>query len=189
MLAGTAMTFLFIDGTDVRAAEVRRLLGGLDLQLATLPSGYAAASPDPEQRARDHVVAFHDAAEVAQPCFAEATDLLTMEGRSLRIELDSENDRRFCRYWRETPARLQLCVALRRSTSARSRSAPVEVFAATCDGRIADKPAGPHELGWDCLFVPDGHDRTLAELVVHGTAAGPRAAAYAAMARALALVA
>ena len=184
MLAGTAMTFLFIDGTGVRAAEVRRITGGLDLQLATLPSGYAAASPDPEQRARDHVMAFHDAAEVAQPCFAEATDLLTLEGRSLRIELDSENDRRFCRYWRETPARLQLCVALRRSGSA-----PVEVFAATCDGRIANKPAGPEELGWDCLFVPDGHDRTLAELVVRGTAAGPRAAAYAAMSRALAQVA
>jgi len=184
MLAGASMSYLFIDGTSVRAAEVRRITRGLELELATLPSGYAAASPDPGQRARDHVMAFHDAAEVEHPCFAEATDLTTMEGRSLRIELDSENDRRFCRYWRQTPARLELCVALRRSATA-----PVEVFTAACDGRIADKPAGPEELGWDCLFVPDGHDRTLAELVVRGVAAGPRAAAYAAMARALALVA
>ena len=50
-------------------------------------------------------------------------------------------------------------------------------------GRIADKPAGPRELGWDRLFVPDGFDVTMAELVADpeappGDPVGLRARAY-----------
>ncbi len=173
------MTYAFIDASELRAAEVRRIAPALALELASLPAGSSAASPDPAQQARSLVGAYASAHGDARACIGEATDLLTVDGRSLRLELDSENERRFCRWWRETPARLQLCVALR-------RGAQVEVFTATCDGRIADKPAGPEELGWDRLFVPDGHDQTLAQLVERGIVAGPRPDAYSALARALA---
>jgi hypothetical protein len=172
------MTFAFIDATELRAAEIRRIAPGLALELASLPSGSSAASPDPAQQAKSLVTAFASAHGDARACIGEATDLLTVEGRSLRLELDSENARRFTRYWRETPARLHLCVALRRGSD-------VEVFTAICAGRIADKPAGPEELGWDRLFVPDGHDQTLAQLVDRGIVAGPRPDAYAALARAV----
>jgi len=170
------MPFAFIDATELRAAEIRRLVPDLALELASLPSGFAASSPDPAQRARDLLLAFGAAA----PCVAECTDLLTMDGRSLRLELDSENARRFTRHWRETPARLQLCVALRRGAGA-----DIEMFAASTDGVIADKPAGPDELGWDRLFVPDGHTQTLAQLVARGEPAGPRPAAWRELARAV----
>lgn len=170
----------FIDGTDLRAAEVRRAVPELQFELAGLPSGYSTSAPDPERRAHDMVMAV----EHGFPCFAEATDLLTMEGQSLRLELDSENESRFCRWWREKPARLVLCVALRRSADA-----PIELFHGTCDGRIADKPAGPRALGWDRLFVPAGFESTLAELVADPDATDAdelRAAPYRALAAALA---
>jgi Ham1 family len=171
------MRLVFLDANDLRTAEVHRIAPTLDLVPGALPSGYAAAGTDPTERARGHVLAYHgDGA-----CLADATDLLTMEGRSLRLELDSENERRFCRWFRQTPVRLHLCVALRRGAGA-----DVEVFTATCDGRVADKPAGPDELGWDHLFVPDGHELTLAQLVARGDAVGPRQEAYAALARAVA---
>jgi hypothetical protein len=172
------MTFAFIDATELRFAEIRRIAPALALELASLPAGSSAASPDPAQQARGHVLAFASAHGDARACIAEATDLLTVDGKSLRLELDSENARRFTRHWRETPVRLHLCVALR-------RGGEVEMFTATCDGRIADKPAGPDELGWDRLFVPDGHDRTLAQLVERGVIAGPRPVAYEALARAV----
>jgi hypothetical protein len=170
------MSFALIDATELRAAEIRRIAPGLALELASLPSGFSASSPDPAQRARDLLHAFHGAG----PCVSECTDLLTMEGRSLRLELDSENARRFTRHWRETPARLHLCVALRRAAGA-----DVELFVATADGTIADKPAGPDELGWDRLFVPAGHTQTLAQLVARGELAGPRPIAWAELARAV----
>ncbi|MEZ4403587.1 MAG: non-canonical purine NTP pyrophosphatase [Kofleriaceae bacterium] len=171
----------FVDGTDLRAAEVRRAAPDLAFELCGLPSGYSTSAPDPERRARDMVLAV----EHGFPCFAEAVDLLTLDGKSLRLELDSENDNRFCRWWRETQVQLVLCVALRRT-----EGHEVEVFHAVCPGRIADRPSGPRELGWDRLFVPDGFDATFADLVADADATtdtvGLRRGPYQALTRALA---
>jgi hypothetical protein len=147
-----AVLLRFLDGGELRAAELGRIVPALDLTLAGLPVGFATAAPDPAQRARDMALAGDP------PCFAEAVDVTTLDGHSLRLELDTENDHRFCRWRRETPARMHLCVALRRADDA-----PVELFAGEVEGRIADQPAGPPGLGWDRLFVPEGFERTLAE--------------------------
>ena len=148
------MLLHFLDGSELRAAELRRIVPALRFELAGLPVGYSTSAPEPAHRARDMVMAVdHD-----EPCFAEAVDLVTLEGRSLRLELDSETHNRFCRWFRETPVRMQLCVALRRE-----RGAPLELFAGERLGHVPDKPAGAHTLGWDRLFVPDGEDLTLAE--------------------------
>lgn len=152
----------FLDGCELRAAELERIVPALALELTGLPSGFSISAPDPAERARGMVLA----ADVF-PCFAESVDIVTVEGNSLRLELDSENDIRFCRWWREKPVRLQLCVALRTSATAEVLLFPGEML-----GRIADKPAGPRALGWDRLFVPDGHDHTLAELVARPELAG-----------------
>ena len=167
---------VFIDGNDLRAAEIRTIVPGLALAVAALQTGFSTSAPEPGQRARDKVLAH----PVAVGCFAEAVDLTTTEGKSLRLELDSENENRFCKWWRETPARMQLVVALRRAPGAE-----IELVTGVCEGWIADRPAGPHVLGWDRLFVPDGEDRTLAQLIEAGEVCGFRRDVYAAVGRAL----
>jgi hypothetical protein len=164
----------FVDGNDLRAAELRQILPALTFEVGHLPSGYSASAPDPATRARDKVLAFDE----GQACFAEAVDLTTRDGKSLRLELDSENESRFCRYWRETPAILHLSVAVRPRPGA-----AVELFSATVPGRIADKPAGPRALGWDRLFVPEGERQTLAELSSEPDPVGLRALVYGEVAR------
>ena len=150
---------VFIDGNELRASEIRHVLPGVELVVEALQTGFSTSAPEPGQRARDKVLAH----PVSAAAFAEAVDLTTMDGKSLRLELDSENENRFCKWWRETPARMLLVVALRRAPGA-----DIELFTGACDGRIADKPAGPHVLGWDRLFVPDGEDDTLAQLIAAG---------------------
>lgn len=167
---------VFIDGNELRAAEIRRILPGMELVVEALQTGFSTSAPEPGQRARDKVLAH----PVGGACFAEAVDLTTMDGRSLRLELDSENENRFCKWWRETPAKLLLVVAVRRAPGAE-----IALCTAACEGRIADKPAGPHVLGWDRLFVPAGDDATLAQLAAAGEVSGFRRDAYAAVARAL----
>jgi hypothetical protein len=166
---------VYIGGNELRAAEIRRIVG-IDLTIEALQSGYSTSAPEPAHRARDKVLAH----PVAAGAFAEAEDLTTMDGKSLRLELDSENANRFCKWWRETPAQMHLVVALRRA-----RGAEIELFSGTCDGRIADKPAGPLALGWDRLFVPLGEDGTLAQLIEAGEVIPFRREVYAGMARAL----
>jgi hypothetical protein len=155
-----------LDGNDPRAAELRRVAPALELVATGLPSGFSAASPDPAERARGMVLA----ADVF-PCIAESADITTVDGKSLRLELDSENDIRFCRWWRETAVRYQLCVALRTGAAAE-----VRLFQGEVAGRIADKPAGPRPLGWERLFVPDGFDETMADLVARPELSGTDAA-------------
>jgi hypothetical protein len=166
---------IFLDGNDLRAAEIRKIVPGLELVVEALQTGFATAAPEPEHKARDKVLAHPH----ATTCFAEAVDLTTMDGKSLRLELDSENANRFCKWWRETPAQMELRVALRSATG------DIQVFAATCKGRIADKPAGALLLGWDRLFVPADADRTLAQLTEAGEVVEFRRAAYTSLGQAL----
>jgi len=150
---------VFIDGNDLRAGEVREIVPGVTITVEALQTGFSTSAPEPGQRARDKVLAH----PVAAACFAEAVDLTTMQGKSLRLELDSENENRFCKWWRETPAKMHLAIAVRRAADR-----DIELFTAVCEGRIADQPAGPHILGWDRLFVPAGEEYTLAELTEAG---------------------
>ena len=170
------MHVVFIDGNELRAVEIRQIAPALELVIEPLQTGFATAAPEPEHRARDKVLAH----PVAAACFAEAVDLTTLDGKSLRLELDSENENRFCKWWRETPANMELRIAVRRAGGG-----DIAVIAATCRGRIADKPAGPHALGWDRLFVPDDEDFTLAQLAEAGTVIAARREAYERVAAAL----
>ena len=172
------MRVIFIDGNDLRAAELVRIVPNLAITVEALQSGFSTSAPEPGQRARDKVLAH----PVTTGCFAEAVDLTTMEGKSLRLELDSENENRFCKWWRETPAKMQLVIALRSAPDAE-----IQLFTAVCEGRIADKPAGPHFLGWDRLFVPAGEDYTLAQLTEAGEVMDLRRTVYSELAAALGL--
>jgi inosine/xanthosine triphosphate pyrophosphatase family protein len=167
---------IFIDGNPLRAAELAQIVPGLAITIEALQTGFSTSAPEPGQRARDKVLAHH----ATVGCFAEAVDLTTIDGKSLRLELDSENENRFCKWWRETPARMLLAIAVRRAAGA-----DIELFTAVCEGRIADKPAGPHLLGWDRLFVPAGEDATLAQLSEAGEVVEFRRAAYEGVAKAL----
>lgn len=172
------MSWIFIDGNDLRRAELAQIVPDLTVTVEALQTGFSTSANEPGQRARDKVLAHH----ATSGCFAEAVDLTTMQGKSLRLELDSDNPNRFCKYWRETPARMLLAIALRRSADA-----PIELFTAECEGQIADAPAGPLILGWDRLFVPAGEDDTLAALSEAGEVVALRRTGYGQLAKALGL--
>jgi hypothetical protein len=168
---------VFIDGNDFRARELAQVIPSLSFIVEALQSGFSTSAPEPGQRARDKVLAHY---VKSGGCFADAVDLTTMEGKSLRLELDSENPNRFCKWWRETPVKMQLVIALRRAPDTE-----VELLVTTSEGVIADQPAGPLILGWDRLFVPGGEDYTVAELAEAGEVVEFRRAAYEQLAKSL----
>lgn len=170
------MHVVFIDGNELLAAAYRKVAPEVQLVIEQLQTGFATSAPEPEHKARDKVLAHHSPTH----CFAEGVDLTTLEGKSLRLELDSENANRFCKWWREKPTKMELRVAVRRA------GGDISIVSATCLGRIADQPAGPLLLGWDRLFVPDDYDHTLAELTAAGELVDFRRIAYEAVVKALA---
>ena len=44
---------IFIDGNDLRAAEIRRIAPGLELRVEPLQTGFATSAPEPDHKARD----------------------------------------------------------------------------------------------------------------------------------------
>ncbi len=169
------MPVVFIDGNDFLVKAFRKVAPQLDIVVEQLQTGFATSAPEPEQKARDKVLAHHS----ASACFAEAVDLTTMDGRSLRLDLDSENANRFCKQWRETPTKMELRIAVKRI------GGEVTIVRASCKGVIANAVAGPLLLGWDRLFVPDDYDHTLAELIAAGEVVEFRRIAYEAVAETL----
>lgn len=169
VLLRSVAPLVFIDGNDFRANELAQVIPSLAFTVEALQSGFSTSAPEPGQRARDKVLAH----AVAGGCFAEAVDLTTMDGKSLRLELDSENPNRFCKWWRETPVKMQLVIAFRRSADA-----DLELITSTSEGVIADQPAGPLILGWDRMFVPVGEDDTVAQLSEAGDVVAFRRSAY-----------
>jgi hypothetical protein len=167
----------FVDGNEARVRELAWFAPALSVELTHLPSGYATAAPDPSGRARDKIRAM---GELGRACFAEATDMTTLDGKSLQLELDTENEIRFCRWWREKPVQLHVCVALRRANERE-----IQLYVATADGVVAEKPAGLRHHSWERMFVPTDWDHTLAQLIDTQTDAGPHAEAYAQMIAAL----
>lgn len=170
------MPVVFIDGNDFLARAFRKVAPQLDIVVEQLQTGFATSAPEPEQKARDKVLAHHS----VSACFAEAVDLTTMDGRSLRLDLDSENANRFCKQWRETPTRMELRIAVK------PVGGEVMIVSGSCSGVIANAVAGPLLLGWDRLFVPDEYDHTLAELIAAGEVVEFRRLAYEAVVGALA---
>ena len=147
------MALSYIDGSDLRAAEFRRFAPGIEFKVAALQTGFSTSDPAPAHRASDKLVA---AGVIG---IAEAADLLTPEGKSMRLDIDSENETRFCRHWREAACTMMVSFAIRPTLEA-----AIQTITVTCSGNIADKPAGPFALGWDRLFRPTGSPHTLAEL-------------------------
>ena len=51
---------VFIDGNDLRAAEIRQIMTGLEpgleLRVEALQTGFSTSAPEPGQRARDKVL-------------------------------------------------------------------------------------------------------------------------------------
>ena len=109
--------------------------------------------------------------------------------------------------WAETPAGRDFALAMRRTWEAlEARTAPEprtarfrctlvllrsdgteDVFEGTLPGRIVWPPRGSQGHGYDPIFMPDGHDRTLGELPPHEkNRLSHRARALAAMRDALA---
>lgn len=40
----------------------------------------------------------------------------------------------------------------------------IEIFQGHIRGNIVDKPRGDQSFQWDCVFQPEGYDKTFAEL-------------------------
>jgi XTP/dITP diphosphohydrolase len=82
---------------------------------------------------------------------------------------DSANNAKLLRLLKDVPAeqraaRFRCVIALVAVQHLKSEIRSPKLFEGVCEGRIAFAPRGKRGFGYDPLFVPDGFDKTFAEL-------------------------
>jgi hypothetical protein len=154
---------VFVTPNQGRQAEVQRLLADVHVEL----SRFGPAVPDGldlEAGARARAAAAYTA--LGGPCFVENTafDLegeeAPIRGAALKRKLAALGEAAFCREHAGRRCVARVVVALAEGPGADG----VRVFAGEIHGAFAEAPRGDGGYGWDRVFVPDGYERTLAEL-------------------------
>jgi inosine/xanthosine triphosphate pyrophosphatase family protein len=139
--------------------EIAQLFGGIEVANSRLgpavPEGLDLVETA-RHRARESYAA------LGERCFVENVGLKIGDdpprrGHDLKNELATGGIEAFARTHAGKRATAMVVVAL-------ADDQGIHVFAGEVDGVIVDPPRGDAKLGWDRAFIPDGYERTLAEL-------------------------
>ena len=177
MVHDTQTELLLATKNQGKLRELRELLSGIPLRLSTLREFPDA--PTPEETG----ATFEENAELKARFYSARTRLLTLADDSgLEVEAlggapgvhtaryageQATDEQRIARLLNEMRAagvsnrraRFVCAVAL-----FDPRAGACKIFVGTCAGQIGHEPSGSNGFGYDPVFVPDGFNRTFAEL-------------------------
>lgn len=161
-LPDALLRFTFVSQSADKAAEVRRILGAsIDHRALELPELQAVElEPVVEEKARHAYEALG-----RHPVLVEDTGLFIeawngLPGALAKWFVQRVGPDGLCTMMAAFPHRVAWAVTL-----AATYDGTLRVFTGRVRGRIAAAPAGTAGFGWDAVFIPDGTDRTYAELV------------------------
>ncbi len=154
----------FLSGNGHKIAEASEILKMADVEVIPVNIDISELqTPDIELIVRDKTLkAFN---ELGHPLFVEQTGLFLdnmngFPGGLTRVFWDSLGPEKICQLFgvgAETGvvARTQIgyCDGRR-----------IHQFEGSIRGRIAEEPRGDRRFQWDCVFIPENHDHTFAEL-------------------------
>ena len=152
---------LFVTKNENKVREARQILG-MEVEQAPVVVEEIQSSDIHKVVERKARYAF---AKLGKPVIVEDTSfhmacLSGFPGPFIKFFQDAVKYEGICRLARElgdSHAWAECCFAYCDSSGPR-------VFCGRVDGKIADKPRGRNGFGWDIVFIPDGHDRTFAEM-------------------------
>ena len=165
-------TLLFATRNPHKVSELRLALGGRFLILSLDEAGIHADIPEPhptlEENAREKSTFIHRLR--GGDCFSEDTGLEVYAlggepgARSARYAGEPADDARNRSHLLERMRGVEDRRARFRTVISLIMNGKESVFTGTCEGRICEEPRGVHGFGYDPVFIPEGFDRTFAEM-------------------------
>jgi XTP/dITP diphosphohydrolase len=160
----TTRTVRFVSRNEHKLREATSILSIVGVKVIPLQVTVEELQTDnPERLVRDKTLkAF---AKVGRPLFVEHTGLYLrhlngLPGGLTQIFWDKLEAERFAELFGRTFDTRVVARTLVGYTDAKR----FFTFEGEISGRIADKPRGPGDFQWDCVFIPDGFDKTFAEM-------------------------
>lgn len=150
----------FVTGNGWRHDEAKRLLSGLHVERSRIALG-KGDSPELVAIASARV---QDAFRQLQvPCFVENTGMFleaadAFAGARFKRLVEELGEQGFAARYAGARGVTRVVVAYT------ADGEQVRLFEGQSSGRVASEPRGDGGYGWDRLWIPDGYERTLAEL-------------------------
>jgi XTP/dITP diphosphohydrolase len=159
-----AFDIRFVTHNEFKADEASSILALVGITVVALPITLEELQTDDTDRlVKDKTLkAFR---QVGRPLFVEHTGLyLThlnrLPGGLTQVFWDTLQANRFAELFGSTPDPTAEAKTIIGFTDAKN----FFTFEGSISGRIAPQPRGSQAFQWDCVFVPDGHSQTFAEL-------------------------
>ncbi len=164
---------IFVTNNEGKHQEVERWLAGLGIRFRRLDLS-APQGSDVESIARARVTEAY--ARLQEPCFCERSGLFLWDhpnalGIDFKNTLRAIGEEEIGKRFGGSRGVARVAVAFEDGKGAR-------VFSGSISGTLLREPRGEGGFGWDRLWVPDGYDRTLAEMKSSKLVVNMRAAPY-----------
>jgi non-canonical purine NTP pyrophosphatase (RdgB/HAM1 family) len=165
---------IFVTNNEGKHREVVRLLAGLDVHFKRLDLARPEGLEDTADLARARATEAY--ARLGEPCFCESTGLFLQEqggapGTKTKRALRELGEAGFASTYGGSHGLSRVAVAYADGPS-------VRVFTGSISGTVLSEPRGYGGYGWDRLWLPDGFERTLAEMRESSYVVNMRAAPY-----------
>jgi XTP/dITP diphosphohydrolase len=154
----------FISRNEHKLAEAAKILTplGIDVVPINLPIEELQTDDIPRLVRDKTLRAF---AKLGRPLFVEQTGLFLdriggLPGGLTQLFWDALGPDRMCQLFGQG----ENVGVLARTWIGYCDGRRVHQFEGEIRGRIASEPRGDQSFQWDCVFIPDGHDQTFAEL-------------------------
>ncbi|HDS1621894.1 TPA: non-canonical purine NTP pyrophosphatase [Stenotrophomonas maltophilia] len=158
------MKIRFMSGNDHKINEVQRILGPVGVEIVPVSRKIEELqTQDVEALVRDKLIkAFQD---IGRPLFVEHTGLYLRGLNGLPAGLTQIFwDRLEARRFADLVAALPDDRVIAKTMLGYCDGREMYLFEGAVEGTIPRAPAGPEDFQWDCVFIPEGHTKTFAEM-------------------------
>lgn len=158
------MKLRFMSSNEHKITEVKRILAPDGVEIVPVSRKIEELqTQDVEALVRDKLIkAFQ---EIGRPLFVEHTGLYLRGLNDLPAGLTQIFwDRLKAERFADLVAALADDKVLAKTVLGYCDGYQIHLFEGTIEGKVPRTPVGPDDFQWDCVFIPEGHTRTFAEM-------------------------
>jgi XTP/dITP diphosphohydrolase len=155
------MDLRFITSNQYKVEEARKILAGAGVRVIHVPLKIEELQTINTSRLIEHK-ALEAFQRIGRPLFVEHTVLRLSKlndfpGGLTQIFWDTLEADLFSELFKRTAVVAETIIGF-------VDGRKLHIFRGEIRGMVADSPRGPRGFQWDCVFTPEGHDQTFAEL-------------------------
>jgi XTP/dITP diphosphohydrolase len=154
----------FLSGNDYKIQEASTILGQVGFDVISVSKKIEEIQTDDSKKLiKDKTIkAFK---EIGRPLFVEHTGLYLnyingLPGGLTQIFWDNLQADKFCEIFGDKPD----VSAVAKTIIGYIDGQRIHTFEGEISGKISASPLGNRDFQWDCIFMPDGYEKTFSEL-------------------------